>query len=55
MVNLFAMTIGTHRAAAASEKVLHSFVPHGDGVGVFDMISDAAGNLYVASGGGSPG
>ncbi len=49
----FAMTLGPQRAAAASEKVLHSFVPHGNGVGVFDMISDAAGNLYVASGGGS--
>jgi len=55
MAIFLALTVGTQRAAAASEKVLHSFVPHGDGVGVFDMISDAAGNLYVASGGGSYG
>src|SRR5260370_19566277 len=52
---VFAMTLGPQSAAAGIEKVLHSFVPHSNGVGVFDMISDAAGKLYVASGGGSYG
>jgi hypothetical protein len=43
----------TYAAAAATETTLHSFEPYLHGVGSNNMVADAAGNLYAASGGGS--
>jgi uncharacterized repeat protein (TIGR03803 family) len=48
-----ALTLGAHNASAATEKVLHSFVPYLNGRYPSTTISDAAGNLYVVAEGGA--
>ncbi|MFZ0773028.1 MAG: choice-of-anchor tandem repeat GloVer-containing protein [Candidatus Sulfotelmatobacter sp.] len=50
---IFALVLHADPAAAATEKVLYSFVPYLNGLYPSTTISDAEGNLYVVAQGGA--